>query len=1377
MAKKNQVYIDIIIDDAGTTKRVAVNAKKLGLELERSGNAADKAGKNTDKLSTSTKNLDRNMRGTAKMSGNSTKEFSKMQQGMGGLVGAYATLAAQVFAVSAAFQFLQSASDLRNLIDGQAAMGAVTGNAYRSMTESIQVATGAQLKFADAARGVAIGTAAGLTSSQLDKLGAAAKNVSFALGRDLTDSYNRLIRGVTKAEPELLDELGIILRLDTALGKYAKKMNKAVKELDAFERSQAVAAEVLEQSERKFASIEGLMTRDAVALARFTKSFDELTNVLKKGLITGLTPIFEALSDSAGAMSAAMLLLGLPVLKSLLPDLNLVQKGIADNRILIDADAKSFEEAIEKKSQALRRLSVSEKEAAKKSAELINKKGKGARGKTGILAYLSDDAVDDPRSKAAAKGAVEDARRQISAGGERRGALARMNAQDLDMLDDHIEKKHAVQAAGSKIEKEQDIKKKRGEIEREKKQNDRKRGLNKAGSKGIGMASGAMRFAGYAGLLLIVFELMKMIYDFINKQTDAEKLAADAVENLGKKYKGLNEEISLQLQHTPNLIGSQQAVQRGNQLAAIDLENYIQKYNRHLDAGKRWEDMTASQKVAWTTTSKALKQTGQVLRDIDPAYQKFADTIFNNKRVTVEMGDATLKTSLGFMKMGASINSLPDLANKTTTALLNLSKEFTELTPSQTWAASLNDEILALTASIKALEDGSKNTRGKLQQAQVAIAADIQTAEDKKFQKWNLSQDKNMQKQMVVGRRSWGAPIEMEAGAALLDPDVPESRKDAFRAEQGRRLGRSAADDYKGGGLGSKRLEEYNISEKIQPVHVTEDMTAEVLKENADAREKQIEARAKLNASQVLANELVTKEKKLGQDVLDANIKQAKLKRVAITFADKLQNLHAKEVKQEGALAKAKQGSVRARTVFLELSSQVAKEGSDELANAKLNWQNSLKKVTVQEHILRLKQEQNEVDKRALELEKKQLRFARQRSDTEILIAQAKERMRRRSALAASAPLYRSSSVVNAGEASELAQQEKTQADINLREAKTKMVAKRRNVLESNTKGLALSPFNPAAKAMIAERRTNEDMLDDPTTTAAREMRQKANAASNKVDELSLEGRQVTHAAIVENLRESDMLNMQAGLHSQDMINKQLLINAGYKLGLELKDMDDEKMNKAAAIMTKTQVWEGQKQQLAASIQGGMETAFMAIVDGSKSAKDAFADMAKSILAAIAKMIIQALVLKMLQSAMPSLFGADGGTTTSGSPTPLASVRKGGVPYPMAKGGYSLNKHNYSRGGTARGAQSGYAATLHGNEAVVPLPDNRSIPVTLNGAGGSNNNVVVNVSMGGSGGSEQNSQSNSNTGQNLGKMVANAVQEELHYQKRSGGILNPYGVS
>jgi hypothetical protein len=41
------------------------------------------------------------------------------------------------------------------------------------------------------------------------------------------------------------------------------------------------------------------------------------------------------------------------------------------------------------------------------------------------------------------------------------------------------------------------------------------------------------------------------------------------------------------------------------------------------------------------------------------------------------------------------------------------------------------------------------------------------------------------------------------------------------------------------------------------------------------------------------------------------------------------------------------------------------------------------------------------------------------------------------------------------------------------------------------------------------------------------------------------------------------------------------------------------------------------------------------------------------------------------------------------------------------------NTTGYAKGGIASGSISGYQAELHGTEAVVPLPDNKSIPVKL----------------------------------------------------------------
>ena len=117
MAKKIQIDIEV----NGKMQKATVSAKKLR-------NALDGIDERLNDTAKGAHNADRRLKGAAQASSNSTKNFSKMAQGIsGGLVPAYATLAAQVFAVSAVFQFLRSASDTANLIAGQQALAATTG--------------------------------------------------------------------------------------------------------------------------------------------------------------------------------------------------------------------------------------------------------------------------------------------------------------------------------------------------------------------------------------------------------------------------------------------------------------------------------------------------------------------------------------------------------------------------------------------------------------------------------------------------------------------------------------------------------------------------------------------------------------------------------------------------------------------------------------------------------------------------------------------------------------------------------------------------------------------------------------------------------------------------------------------------------------------------------------------------------------------------------------------------------------------------------------------------------------------------------------------------------------------------------------------------
>jgi hypothetical protein len=309
---KNDIKIKINVDgkDIELTKK---QAEKLGKQLDNTGKSTNKLGKETDKTTYATK---KGINATA----NGTKNFSNMARGIsGGLVPAYATLAANVFALTAVFGFLKSAADYRVLKDGQAAYAAITGVAYKTLTNTIIEATDAQITYADAAQAAAIGTAAGLSPEQLGKLGSAAKTVSIALGRDLTDSFNRLIRGTTKAEPELLDELGIVLRLDTATKNYADELGVAKESLNAFQRTQAVTNDVLTQVETKFAAINAIIDPETNKINKLAKSFDDLMNTVRDFVAGPAEALAVFFSENLGAALGALGLFVLPIIQSLLP--------------------------------------------------------------------------------------------------------------------------------------------------------------------------------------------------------------------------------------------------------------------------------------------------------------------------------------------------------------------------------------------------------------------------------------------------------------------------------------------------------------------------------------------------------------------------------------------------------------------------------------------------------------------------------------------------------------------------------------------------------------------------------------------------------------------------------------------------------------------------------------------------------------------------------------------------------------------------------------------------------------------------------------------------------------------------------------------------
>jgi hypothetical protein len=224
-----------------------------------------------------TQNVTKSQTRLGQSSASAGRQFSAQSAGLGGLVAAYAGAAANVFAITQAFTALQRAARAEQVIAGTRTLAAAVGESADSILADIKRITDGQLSIAEAATSANLALSAGFSAQQISGLAEVATKASIALGRDLTDSLNRLVRGAAKVEPEILDELGIIVRLDEAVRKYALSVGKSVNSLTTFERSQAFTNAILEQGTKKFSDID---SESESTIKSFNQLAAEVTNLV-----------------------------------------------------------------------------------------------------------------------------------------------------------------------------------------------------------------------------------------------------------------------------------------------------------------------------------------------------------------------------------------------------------------------------------------------------------------------------------------------------------------------------------------------------------------------------------------------------------------------------------------------------------------------------------------------------------------------------------------------------------------------------------------------------------------------------------------------------------------------------------------------------------------------------------------------------------------------------------------------------------------------------------------------------------------------------------------------------------------------------------------
>ena len=303
-----------------------VSLKNTTKEINRQRTAVDNLGKSKKRMAKQEYGSNARMKQGAIQTANSTKNFSKLQQsvdgggGAGGLVRAYALLAANVFALSAAFGVLSRSAQVDTLTDSMKQLEIVSGNSVRAVARDLQEASGFGLDFADSMRSTSLALSAGFDTTAITELGEVARNAAVSLGRPMGDALDRIFRGVIKVEPELLDEIGLFVRVKDASAKYASELGIAASELTEFQKRQAFANEAIRQGQEKFEDFSEIPTDPYSQLAA---AFSDIAQNFTSILNSVVGPLLSALAASKGLMTALFLGIAGALLSKAIPALGL----------------------------------------------------------------------------------------------------------------------------------------------------------------------------------------------------------------------------------------------------------------------------------------------------------------------------------------------------------------------------------------------------------------------------------------------------------------------------------------------------------------------------------------------------------------------------------------------------------------------------------------------------------------------------------------------------------------------------------------------------------------------------------------------------------------------------------------------------------------------------------------------------------------------------------------------------------------------------------------------------------------------------------------------------------------------------------------------
>jgi len=1300
-----------------------VDFKVTASGLNKVEKDAKKAGSGFNTLDKNARSADRGMKGASQMSSNATKNFSKMSQGIsGGLVPAYATLAAQLFALDALFRFLKDAADFRVLAQGQEAFAATTGRAMKTIAREIQAATAAQITFKEASQAAAIGLAAGLSPQQMKELGEAAKVISVALGRDVTDSFNRLVRGVTKAEPELLDELGIILRLEEASVRYASALGLNKNQLTTFQKSQAVANEVLRQSEERYGAIAEMLGDDSVnQLNKLSVAFDEVLNRFRNFigpiaeffgtfLVNNIESATAAMGIFAASITGGLLRQAIPTIDTR-GAASQVQENLGNLLLEGDTDASKARKArmlagtADEKDLAIYQRSLKAKESSLLSFEKVSR---AEATRTFNLLKLQ-------RQQMVVESSV---------------GFARMRAKFVMEL-------YTMQAEHGKV-----------------------MGAIKMGFVSLGrVASGIMRFAGFIGMAVMIFQMAKQLINQFRKVDKTIEELENKTESLTRAQEQLNDELRKTrdvFQKGLFKTASQEIEAIGNAFQSADLTNRIHDYN--------------AMKIALGANNEKVQEFGSELRDTllilgeyNPRFKEFAEMVEHQPDQLNKSAGELNQLSQEYILQGQAIKAVAEATANASKQLNNYIQSLPKVAY-QDVIISMEQMRLGYEQIIAGQEKhGNDATEFKNKLAQVTGQMDAYSVISKAAFE-NTSMLNEVQLQMAKGKHAiFGDKGQLDRLKAvstdmrkMFDAQIAVFQAESNLRDAERNGGEALLEIRKQQLLTAKQMEDIalntlassvameNVAFRVNKM-IMEGLTDEL--GNALGKVLRGETGAFENFGDALAKKLTDAiGDKIAENIMKITYGGTPLDP---TYQQELFKQSLKDSFKEGFEDKdspLQKGGVSVAGTIYSAMIDAGNAHVKGLYDAQIGLQEARVaeakgRQTTQQNIVTGYKNTIERYKTGGVLEKEQ---AENKSDIEKLQAQMEAEYNRvlsarmefhaqggggENAFIRFLHKYTTPNGIAAllGGSTEA---DKKYAENFLKEDKEyQVLEKNLKQLQNTSTDLSDEVADGARKLSIA----NAEL--DGAERSLKEFDKGVVSAQEALDKMQANPPKYTSNVYDPNMQDpgktqNENSNPTSTTPSVGTIDPDYFGKKAEELFPELFKVFDDGSGDMSFGQNVLKFGTAITQFATLTAQG------MALAGKQEEAADIMLEVAKIQMAlAMAEMAIQ----------LKSLFPA----------------RYGGI---MSHSGKS-----FSAGGISDGPQSGYNATLHGTEAVIPLGNDRAIPVKMQGAMGSNNvNVTVNV--------DQNGQASTlltgDGAAQLGRTIAAIAQDTIAKEQRAGGLLS-----